>query len=222
MKGSYETLSSSDASAVGRIGRSRPQTSQKQLAKHPPDAVVRKLYHEVVLQRPIRIPRGEDKKILWTFLSNRLISKFDAAQACEDDYYRRHRDKDIKPEIEWLEAGLFSGFNEEGIPAAAVVERTEPAGSGTYRVYLLLTYRDTFDTYGRPPDSSNTFHWRVCAIVTLEDARYVVDDILFFEDEKGTVPKTVDSSLSRILTMGCDGSRWVGYGEQRDDLKKQR
>ncbi len=197
------------------------QTSQKQLAEHPPDAVVRRLYHEVVLRRPIGLPRGEDKKILWTFLSNRLISKFDTAQACEDDYYRLHTDKNIKPEIEWLEAGLFSGANEMGIPAAAVVERTEPAGPRTYRVYVRLTYRDTVDTYyDRPPDPHNTFHWRVSAIVTLEDGRYVVDDILFFKDEKKVVPKMVETRLSRLLTMGCDGSRWVGYGEQRDDLKK--
>lgn len=190
------------------------QASQKRLAEHPSDSVVRNLYHEVVLRRPLGIPKGEDKKILWGFLSNRLKSELDAAQACEDDYYRQYTDKDINPEIEWLEAGLFSGFNEKGIPAAAVVERTEPAGPTTYRVYVLLTYKETFDTYGRPPDPRDTFQWRVAAVVTLEDGRFLVDDILFFKDDTQVVPKTVETSLSQMLTMGCNGPRWVGYGNE--------
>jgi len=35
---------------------------------------------------------------------------------CEDDYLRKHADKNEKPEFYWLESNLFSGTNEQPFP----------------------------------------------------------------------------------------------------------
>jgi len=36
--------------------------------------------------------------------------------------------------------------------------------------------------------------------------------------------ETMDAELrlSEVLSAGCDGARWVGYGEQGNDLKQQK
>jgi len=109
-----------------------------------PDSVVRELYQQVVVRRPLGIPKGEDKAALWPLLSKKLIQKLDVAQRCEDDYLRQRPDKDGKPAFGWLETGLFSGSNEWAIPASAAVERTEPMKDGTFRAYVRLTYKRVF------------------------------------------------------------------------------
>lgn len=177
-----------------------------------PDAVVRKLYRQVVARRPLGIPRGGDKAAIWPLLSKGLVRRFEVAQACENDYVRQHAGQDGKPEFAWLELGLFSGANEEAIPAAAVVKRTEPQDHGSFRVYVRLTYKESFETYGRPPDPANVFHWQVAAIVIPEGGRFVVDDILLFKEDS----MEIESRLSNTLTLGCDGPRWVGYGKSEE------
>jgi len=174
-------------------------------AKLSPDFVVQELYQQVVARRPLGIPKGQDKAALWPFLSKRLIQKLDAAQTCEDDYFRQRSDKDGKPAFRWLETGLFSGSNEWAIPASAVVDRTKPMKDGTFRVYVRLTYKGSFETYGRPPDPANTFDWHVAAVVKSEGERFVVDDVFLFEDDSTKI-----ASRSTDSFAGCDGSRWVG------------
>jgi hypothetical protein len=170
-----------------------------------PDSLVRELYQQVVARRPLGIPKGEDKAALWPFLSKRLIQKLDAAQTCENDYLRQRPDKDGKPAFGWLETGLFSGSNEWAIPASAAVDRTKPMKDGTFRVYVRLTYKESFETYGRPPDPANTFDWHVAAVVKSEGGRFVVDDVLLFEDASTKIASRLTDSF-----RGCDGPRWVG------------
>ena len=174
-------------------------------SQHQPDNVVRKLYRQVVLLRPLGIPSGASKTAIWPFLSKALIQRFELAQACEKDYYRQRAKDDGTPEFGWLESGLFSGENEKATPAAAIVERTEPQKDGSCRVYVRLTYKESFATYSRPPDPANTFHWHVAATVIPEDGRFVVDDILQFKDDS----TEIESRLSDAL-VGCNGSQWVG------------
>jgi hypothetical protein len=174
-------------------------------AEHSPDSVVRVLYQQVVARRPLGIPKGADKAAISPFLSKELIQKLDAAQACQDDYFRQRTDKHSKPAFGWLETGLFSGANEEAIPSAAVVERTVPQKDGSFHVYVRLTYKESFETYGRPPDPANTFHWDVVAVVILEGGRFVVDDVLLFMDDATKIASRLTDSFS-----GCDGSRWTG------------
>jgi hypothetical protein len=170
-----------------------------------PDSVVRELYQQVIARKPLGLPKGEDKATLWPFLSKRLIQKLDAAQSCEDDYLRQRSDKDGKPAFGWLETGLFSGSNEWALPAAAAVERTEPMKNGTFRVYVRLTYKESFETYGKPPDPTHTFDWHVAAVVLSEGGRFVVNDVLLFRDDSTKIASRLTNSFA-----GCDGPRWVG------------
>jgi hypothetical protein len=181
--------------------------STRAFAEPQPDAVVRQLYAVVVAHWPLGIPTGADKTAIWPLLSKRLIREFETAQACEDDCLRQ-TPSTFKPRFAWLDLGLFSGPEDEAAPAEVVVERTEPQRDGTFRVQVIFTYRDM---YHRPPDPADTIHWRGVVTVISEDGRFVVDDILLFE-----VSSTeVQSRLSQILTRGCDGPRWVGYGKTR-------
>jgi hypothetical protein len=176
----------------------------------PPDVVVRDLYQQIVARRPLGVPTGEEKAALSPFLSKALIQKLDVAQSCEDDYLRQYPDTNLKPEFGWLETNLFSGTNELASPSAATVERTEPMKDGTFRVYVRLTYKDSFETYGKPPDPIQTFNWQVAAVVISEAGRYVVNDVLFFEDDSTRIASRLTDSFA-----GCDGPRWVGINESQ-------
>ncbi len=170
-----------------------------------PDSVVRELYQQVVARKPLGIPKGEDKAALWPFLSKRLIQTLDAAQSCENDYLRQRPAEDGKPAFGWLEAGLFSGSNEWAIPASAAVERTEPMKDGTFRVYVRLTYKESSETYGKPPDPTHTFDWHAAAVVISEEGRFVVNDVLLFKEDSTKIQSRLADSFA-----GCDGPRWVG------------
>src|SRR5689334_10697911 len=99
-----------------------------------PDAVVQKLYGQVVERHPVGIPKGDDKSAIWPVLSNKLIERLETAQACENDYFRQHPVSEGKPEFAWLETGLFSGGNEEAIPAGAVVRHIQRQKDGSFHV----------------------------------------------------------------------------------------
>jgi hypothetical protein len=170
-----------------------------------PDAVVQELYKQVVARRPLGIPKGADKEAIWPFLSKGLIQRLDTAQACENDYCRQDTEKDSKPGFGWLESDLFSGENEKAIPSEAVVERTKRLKDGSFHVYLRLTYRGSYNTYGRSPDPANTFKWRLAAKVISEGGRFVVDDVLLLKHGSTKIESRLSDSFS-----GCDGSRWVG------------
>ena len=169
-------------------------------AERQPDAVVRKLYAQVVARHPLGIPKGPDRAAIWPFLSKQLKQRLEAAQACEADYMRQHSGNNGKPEFRWLENGIFSGGNEQALPAKAVIERAEAQMDGSFQVYVKLTYRDR-----ESRDPSNIFRWEIAAKVVSEDGRFVVDDVLLFKDDS----TEVKSRLSGLF-VGCDGSRWTG------------
>ncbi|MBZ5523623.1 MAG: hypothetical protein LAP21_15420 [Acidobacteriia bacterium] len=180
-------------------------------AEQQPDAVVRNLYREIVARRPLGIPKGADKKAIWPFLSMGFIRTIETAQACEDDYIRQHLNDTSKPEFGWLENGLFSGENEQAIPAEAVVERMEPQKHGSFKVYVRLTYKETYKTSRRPPDPEHTFSWNIAVKVISEGGRFVVDDVLRLKEDS----TKVESRLSRSF-KGCRGSRWIGRRRSPD------
>lgn len=195
------------------LGQFVPETKSARVAGAPA-AIVRSLYRVVVARHPIGLPTGADRKALAPYLSKGLISRIDTALACSGDYLRKHKDPNIKPPLDWLELGLFSGGNERALPAAFHVESTQPEKDGSFRVQVSLTYRDSYETYGRPPTDENTFRWHVDVIVARESGRFVIDDVFFPKDAWDD-----ESRLSQTLTAGCDGPRWVGYGEQQNDSK---
>jgi len=175
-------------------------------ANSSPDSVVRALYQQIVARRPFGIPKGEDKAAIWPYLSKGLIHKLETAQACEDSYFQQHTSDIVKPGFDWLEVNLFSGgANEQAIPSSAVVERTAAQKDGSLRVYVRLRYKESFETYGRPPNPANTFHWRVADSMISEDGKFVVDDVLFLKDDS----TKIEYRLTDFF-RGCDGPRWVG------------
>jgi hypothetical protein len=174
-------------------------------ARSSPASAVQELYQQVVARKPLGIPKGADRAALSPFLSKELRRKLDVAQSCEDDYFRQHAGETGKPEFDWLETGIFSGSNERGIPAAAVVERPERQKDGSFYVFVRLTYKESLATYGKTPDPANMFHWDVAAVVISEDGKFVVNDVLLFKDDSHTIESRVADSF-----RGCDGSRWTG------------
>ena len=133
------------------------------------------------------------------YLSKTLLQRIDVALACENDYYAHHKDPNKKPPLDWLEFGLFTGGVEEATPRTFRIERTQLEKDGSSHAHLRLTW-----------GTQEQLVWRIVAIVITEDARPVVNDVIFLKDE------TMDDTfrLSEYLTHGCEGPHWVGYGNQ--------
>jgi len=186
------------------LGQLAHQSKALSLPKQP-EATVRSLYNEVVARHPVGIPRDADMKNFASYLSKSLVSRINLALACEHDYYQRRQNPNQKPQIEWLEFGLFTGGNEKVSPRAFDVERTQSEKDGSFRVYVRLTWGAR----------SKPWIWRVAAIAVQEDSHFVVDDVIFLKEEG----LDVESRLSEILAQGCDGPRWVGYGEKPNEVK---
>ena len=183
------------------------QGSKRPKIPEQPEVLVQSLYNEVIARHPVGIPGSADMKTFAPYLSKSLLRRIDLARACEDNYYRQHQNPNEKPEIEWLEFGLFTGGNEKVSPRAFQVETAQSDKDGSYRVYVRLTWG--------PP--SKPWIWRVTAIVVREDDHFVVDEIVFMKDEKTLED---ESRLTEILAAGCDGARWIGYKDQRSDPKR--
>jgi hypothetical protein len=154
-----------------------------------PVVLVQRLYTQVVSLHPIGVTKGAD---MTTF----------APYLCEADWFRQHPETGMKPDFGWLELGLFSGDEEMAEPSAFEVEKTQTEKDGTVRVNLKLTHAESNE---RP------WTWQVAAIVRREDGRYVVDDVIYLKDKNNPS----DVWLSKILSNGCSGPRWVGEGNQR-------
>lgn len=172
-----------------------------------PETIVQHMYSQIVERRPLGIPTGADRTAIWPFLSKRLVQILETAKACEDDYFQKHSGSDEKPEFIWLEMGLFSGDVEMAMPTEVVVEGTEQQKNDTYIVYVRFTYDDSvyYPDHYQASDSYTPFHWHGAAVVTTEDGRFVIDDILVFKRDS----TTIEFRLSNVF-RGCDGPRWVG------------
>lgn len=182
------------------LGQSAPEARPASLPDQP-EALVRNLYTEVVARHPIGIPRDADMKIFGPYLSKALLHRIDVAHACAADYDRQYPDPNLKPPFAWLEAGLFSGDDEQAEPRAFQIERTQSEGDGSFRVYVKLTW-------GAPPEKPST--WQVAAVVVREDDHFVLDDVIYLKDKN----REAEGRLSEYLSAGCDGPRWVGYDKK--------
>jgi hypothetical protein len=194
--------------ALGQLAQqSKPPSLPTELG-----AVVRSLYSEVVARHPVGIPKDTDMKFLAPYLSKALLHRIDLARSCEDDYYRSHQNPNLKPPIAWLEFGLFTGGMENTAPGAFRVLATESEKNGSFRVYVELIIM-----YGLPAKPEPSV-WYVAAIVVRENDQFVVDDVIFLKDYS-----TLENEfrLSEVLRAGCNGPRWVGYGDQENAPKRQ-
>jgi hypothetical protein len=165
-------------------------------------AMVRSLYSQVIAHHPVGIPKDADMKVLAPYLSKTLLHQIDLARACENDYYEHHQQGNLKPPIEWLEFGLFTGPMENAAPGAFHVLAMEPQKDGSLRVYVELII-----IYGMPANPEPSV-WDVAAIVVREAGEFRVDDIVFLKDYS-TLRN--EFRLSEVLRAGCNGPRWVGY-----------
>jgi hypothetical protein len=175
---------------------------------NPPEALVRNLYEQVMARQPVGIPEDADMKILAPYLSKALLHKIDSSIACLDDWYRQNPEPHLKPEIGWLELGYFSGENERASPQTYLIEKTQSEKDGSFRVYVRLT---------RAYPQGSPSIWRIAAVVIRENGHFVVNDVIYLKDEDYD-----EGRLSEGLSAGCDGPRWVGFGNQRNDLKQQK
>lgn len=171
-----------------------------------PEAAVREFYRRIVVIKPLGIPTGNDKKALWPLMSERLVRTLDTAEACERDYFRQHAPNDkSKPEFGWLEDGLFSGGNEKALPAEVIIIETQAFAPRRFRVFVQFTYRETFDTYGKPPDPKDHFSWPGEVMVDCSTGHCLIDDFLPRDgDTKQPLPALSESF------PGCRGAHWVG------------
>src|SRR6266567_326380 len=101
-------------------GQSAPQRKPASLPNQ--QALVRSLYTEVVARHPIGIPGDADMKIFAPYCSKALLHRIDVAVSCAADYDRQYPDPNLKPPFAWLEAGLFSGDDEQAEPRAFQIE----------------------------------------------------------------------------------------------------
>lgn len=172
-------------------------------ASESPAALVRSLYAQVVSRHPIGVTNGFEMTTFAPFLSKALRHRIDQTAACEADWFRQYPQTGMKPGFGWLELGLFSGDGENAGPNAFQIERTESEKKdGIVRVYVTLTHAEA---------SERPWKWQVAAIVRPEDGHYAVDDVIYLKDKNN--PTNV--RLSKRLSKGCSGSRWIGESSQR-------
>lgn len=166
-----------------------------------PEAFVRSLYGQVVARRPVGVPGGEDWKVFAPYLSRALLHRIGLALDCGADWDRQFPDPNLKPEIGWLELGLFSGGDDELELRAFQVEKAQSEKDGSSRVYVRLTW-------GYP--SERPWTTGVAATVVRENDHVVIDEVTYLKDK----PEDTESRLSDALSFGCDGARWVGVRDK--------
>jgi hypothetical protein len=185
------------------LGQTAHQSRPSSLLAQP-EALIQSLYHQVVARHPLGIPTGQDMKAFAPYLSSRLLHRIELAHGCARDWVRQDQKRVLtnnqvqeKAPFGWAESGIFSGADERTEPDAFVIERTELKKNGSIRVDVRLTLS--------PPHPER---WEVAAVLVRENGHFVVDDVIYLRD-KSNAP---DVWLSKLLSDGCNGSHWVGFG----------
>jgi hypothetical protein len=168
---------------------------------------VRVFYTYILRYRPLGIPQGRAKDVLWPLLSKRLVQELDVFQACDDDYYRRYgeilRANQYKPETPWLDEGLFSGSNEAASPMKFSILSSRAIGENRVDVHLRFTNKQTY-CCGHPTSYE---HYEGLVTVILENGRFVIDDfVALYEND----------ALRRLSDgyPGCKDRQWVGLARE--------
>ena len=162
---------------------------------------MREFYRQIVATHPDGVPEGRDKQLLWPLLTPRLIAVLENTRACERDYFRKHPDPNSKAGFWWSEQGLFSGSEEESAPAEVKQITTRSIAPRHFHVTVEFTYKDTFETYGRPPDPNAHFSWRGVVTVDCSSGRCLIDD---FTHSDWHHP------MSQMIASECRGGLWIG------------
>ena len=149
-------------------------------------------------------------KIFAPYLSKSLLHRIDLAIACGADEARQHSDPNLKPEIPWLEFGLFTGQMEKVSPRVFHILTTKSGKNGSFRVYVELI------RFFGLPENPDALVWRTAAIVIRENGQFVVDDVIFLKDYSSD---NNEFRLADFLKEGCNSPRWVGYRNHRNNPK---
>jgi hypothetical protein len=169
-----------------------------------------KLYLAIVAHRPIGIPTAAEMSIIKGYLSRRLTTQLQAAQACENDYRRQQTVGTSPPG--WLKSNLFSGEKSHALPVDAAVNRKEKQSDGSYLVYVDLEPAEAVIKRG---GETISFHggytWEVVARVASENGRFVVDDLRIYD----RFPASGPSYLLSEVFAGCQGDHWIGIHNVR-------
>lgn len=152
------------------------------MAAESPDQIVKNFYTKYFEMKPDGLPDQTAMKALSPFLSGRLMELFESARKYRDDYATRHPDE--KPPF--VEGCLFSSSFEG--PTSFEIGRTEKLPDGKSKVFVRFSYVDQ----ERPSD---VMHWEDAVIVTTENKRLVIEDILYL----GEWPFKTGERLSEVL-----------------------
>jgi hypothetical protein len=176
------------------------QTTKQVTPSNRPEATVRSLYREVQRRAPSGLLGDGDMRIFTPYLSESLRHKIGLAEACGNDWNRQNRGQMVKAPFAWSEFGLFSGANERTSPATFHIKSIHKAKDGSFQIVVGFTYR--------PGDGPGS--WHLTDQVVQENGRFVLDDVFFSKEASEE-----SSTLTGILSEGCDGPRWIGEGNQR-------
>jgi len=180
-----------------------------------PEALVRSLFMGVVARHPLGIPSGANREVFEPYLSKALVRKIKLARSCQDDWVRQSQGRMLtnqvpeKSPVAWAETGFFSGANELSEPLSFRIERTKLQKDGSFLVYVNLRG-------GAPPEKP--WNWEVAVRVLKEDEYPVIDGVIYLKGQE----VDIEYRLSQLLVEGCDGPRWVGFGDKRNDQKLQK
>jgi len=208
---------------VGKcFSQQTPQSDQREA-----EAVVIKLYKQIVFRKPLGLPRRRELEAIRRLLSQELIERMRVATECEKDYFRQYPISDpndpnaliLKAPFAWGEAGLFSGGNEQADPSWFALNRAVRQKDGSYEVHVNLKWWAELDKFPRPRGPQYDWTWEVVVFVIREGDHDAVDDVFYpkvYPDNAGPrYPTVEDIRLSQLLNVGCKDGRWVGYPSQK-------
>jgi hypothetical protein len=182
------------------------------------EAVIIKLYKQIVLRKPLGLLSGNKLEAIRPFLSRDLIERIRVTAECEKDFDRQYPydpNLPMKPPFVWLEAGLFSGDNERADPLWFGVRRIVRQNDGSYEAYVKLKRWEEFDKYPRPRGPKYDDTWEITVFVVRDGDHYAVNDVFYarvYADHSiSHYPAIEETRLSQLLDSGCKAGKWVGY-----------
>jgi hypothetical protein len=205
------------ASTVGKCFSQQTAQSNRQEV----EAVVTKLYKQIIFRKPDGLMRKKDFDAIQPFLSEDLIKRIRVAGECEKDYFRQYPynpAEPMKPPFAWMETGLFSGSNEQALPSWFRVHHAVKQKDGSYQVRVTLKEWDDFNKYPQPRGPEYDWTWEMMVFVIRDGDHYVVNDVFYPEihsdHDEPRYPTVEETRLSQLLAIGCKDGKWVGYPDQ--------
>ncbi len=136
---------------------------------------------------------GDARVTMAPYLSRRLLRLLDETTSCQQDWIRR-QPKDDDQEPPFGECCLFSS-SSEGLPTSFKIGSSERMPDGRIRVVIHYELK--------PAGNGDPIRWRDAVVVTRENGRYVIDDVVYDLDHE---PALLSTSSAAV----CRGGKWIG------------